>query len=99
MERGASREQTARICTNVLTKLAIKRGSMDNITVVIVDLRPAGEAEPEASDLRSGPSVPARQRSDASSMLPEQQVQQVEQVEQVQQAEQRSEGGQGAGGK
>jgi serine/threonine protein phosphatase PrpC len=56
--KGASREQTARVCTNVLTKLAIKRGSMDNITVVFVDLRAASDSDSAGSELSSAPPTP-----------------------------------------
>jgi hypothetical protein len=56
--KGASSEQTARVVTNVLTKLAIKRGSMDNITVVFVDLRAASDSL--GSELSSAPPTPRR---------------------------------------
>ncbi|GLI60105.1 hypothetical protein VaNZ11_002148 [Volvox africanus] len=38
-EKGASRNAALRIAASVLTKAAIDRGSKDNVTVVIVDLR------------------------------------------------------------
>lgn len=38
-EKGASRNAAVRIAASVLTKAAIDRGSKDNVTVVIVDLR------------------------------------------------------------
>lgn len=38
-ERGASRTASCRIGASVLTRAAIERGSRDNITVVLVDLR------------------------------------------------------------
>ncbi|GAX81681.1 hypothetical protein CEUSTIGMA_g9109.t1 [Chlamydomonas eustigma] len=38
-EKGAGRKAAARIAASVLTKAAIDRGSKDNVTVVIVDLR------------------------------------------------------------
>jgi hypothetical protein len=43
-EKGASRKSAVRIAANVLTKAAIDRGSKDNVTVVIVDLKPQGSA-------------------------------------------------------
>ncbi|GFH16787.1 PPM-type phosphatase domain-containing protein, partial [Haematococcus lacustris] len=38
-EKGATRKAAARIAASVLTKAAIDRGSKDNITVVIIDLK------------------------------------------------------------
>jgi len=38
-EKGASRKAAVRIAASVLTKAAIDRGSKDNVTVVIVDLK------------------------------------------------------------
>lgn len=38
-EKGASRKAAVRIAASVLTKAAVDRGSKDNVTVVIVDLK------------------------------------------------------------
>jgi protein phosphatase 2C len=38
-ERGAGRRAALRIAASVLTKAAVDRGSKDNVTVVVVDLR------------------------------------------------------------
>ena len=37
--KGASRKAASRIAANVLNKAAIEKGSNDNVTVLIVDLR------------------------------------------------------------
>ncbi|EFJ47935.1 hypothetical protein VOLCADRAFT_61058 [Volvox carteri f. nagariensis] len=55
-EKGASRNAAVRIAASVLTKAAIDRGSKDNVTVVIVDLRndrpgAGGAAAPAPSDV------------------------------------------------
>lgn len=47
-EKGASRKAAVRIAASVLTKAAIDRGSKDNVTVVIVDLKT--EAPPTAKE-------------------------------------------------
>lgn len=38
-EKGASSKSAVRIAASVLTKAAIDRGSKDNVTVVVVDLK------------------------------------------------------------
>ena len=38
-EKGASRKAAVRIAASVLTKAAIDRGSKDNVTAIIVDLK------------------------------------------------------------
>lgn len=54
-ERGLSRRAGCRIAANVLARVALERGSRDNITAVVVDVRlpgsdaAAAEAAPEAS--------------------------------------------------
>mmetsp|Transcript_37084 Transcript_37084/g.109357 ORF Transcript_37084/g.109357 Transcript_37084/m.109357 type:complete len:589 (-) Transcript_37084:244-2010(-) len=41
-EKGAGRKAAVRIAASVLTKAAIDRGSKDNVTVVIIDMRAPG---------------------------------------------------------
>lgn len=57
-DKGASRSAAVRIAAAVLTKAAIDRGSKDNVTVVIVDVKPtpAGEAPASATACSSGSS-------------------------------------------
>eukprot|EP00798_Chlamydomonas_sp_ICE-L_P017380 gene17380-23682_t len=43
-EKGASRKAAVRVAASVLTSAAIDRGSKDNVTVVIVDLKATKEA-------------------------------------------------------
>lgn len=38
MERGMSRHGACRVAASVLTKVALERGSRDNITVIVVDI-------------------------------------------------------------
>lgn len=57
-EKGASRNAAVRIAASVLTKAAIDRGSKDNVTVVIVDLRNDRPGAPQAACPGSGGSVP-----------------------------------------
>lgn len=42
-EKGASPKEATRLTATVLTKAAMDRGSRDNITVLVVDLRPGDE--------------------------------------------------------
>ncbi|KAG2436735.1 hypothetical protein HXX76_006259 [Chlamydomonas incerta] len=60
-EKGASRNAAVRIAASVLTKAAIDRGSKDNVTVVIVDLRNDRPGAPQAvcPGSSGGGSVPA----------------------------------------
>ncbi|GFR40546.1 hypothetical protein Agub_g1119 [Astrephomene gubernaculifera] len=51
-EKGASRNAAVRIAASVLTKAAIDRGSKDNVTVLIIDLRserPGAAPGPQAT--------------------------------------------------
>ncbi|GFH23417.1 PPM-type phosphatase domain-containing protein [Haematococcus lacustris] len=57
-EKGATRKAAARIAASVLTKAAIDRGSKDNITVVIIDLKtpqPMSSNHEPSSTSYSGP--------------------------------------------
>eukprot|EP00887_Chlorella_sp_A99_P007208 scaffold2.g7208.t1 len=60
-QRGSSRQSAARVAATVLTRAAVDRGSRDNVTVVIVDLSPATEAElaAEAAERRRSEPAPA----------------------------------------
>lgn len=49
-ERGASGKAAARIAAAVLTRAAVDRGSRDNVTVVIVDLRNPANSDSMAVD-------------------------------------------------
>ena len=40
LERGAARKSAVRIAASVLTKAAVEKGSKDNVTVLIIDLKP-----------------------------------------------------------
>lgn len=51
--RGASRNAACRVAANVLTRAAIERGSKDNVTVVLVDLRPDGVLSRASSVLKT----------------------------------------------
>lgn len=53
-EKGASRKAAVRIAASVLTKAALDRGSKDNVTVVIVDLK---APKPTSSDGEVGCSM------------------------------------------
>lgn len=53
-DKGASRKASVRIAASVLTKAAVDRGSKDNVTVVIVDLK-SGSEEVEAATDTSNP--------------------------------------------
>lgn len=55
-DKGASRKASVRIAASVLTKAAVDRGSKDNVTVVIVDLKTGAE---EATESAVEPSNPA----------------------------------------
>lgn len=61
-ERGASRSAACRVAAKVVTKAAIERGSHDNVTCVLVDLRRADEEEATAKLLQAhvAPGVPQR---------------------------------------
>ncbi|KAG1669264.1 hypothetical protein FOA52_003302 [Chlamydomonas sp. UWO 241] len=59
-EKGASRKAAVRIAASVLTKAAVDRGSKDNVTVVIVDLKttpPPGPSGPASGTPGSGGGV------------------------------------------
>lgn len=49
IDKGASRKAAARISASVLTKAAIDRGSKDNVTVVMVDLKAKAPDSPTAT--------------------------------------------------
>lgn len=53
-DRGASRAAAMRIAASVITKSAIDRGSKDNVTVVIVDLKAPGAPEAAAAQSEQG---------------------------------------------
>lgn len=58
IEKGASRKAAVRISASVLTKAAIDRGSKDNVTVVMVDLKVKGPEDEPGSKSTSGPEAP-----------------------------------------
>ncbi|GMH39927.1 hypothetical protein BSKO_07831 [Bryopsis sp. KO-2023] len=60
-EKGACEANAARLTATVLTRAAMDRGSRDNITVVVVDLRPSLHPTPEPTT-----SSPVHERKDTS---------------------------------
>ncbi|KAG1680752.1 hypothetical protein FOA52_008085 [Chlamydomonas sp. UWO 241] len=64
VEKGAGRKAAVRIAASVLTKAAIDRGSKDNVTVVIVDLR-----EPSTEPRRPDQSAAGAPRAAAAAPL------------------------------
>ncbi|PNH04050.1 putative protein phosphatase 2C 8 [Tetrabaena socialis] len=53
-EKGASRNAAVRVAASVLTKAAIDRGSKDNVTVVIVDLKTERPGAATSSQVAAG---------------------------------------------
>ena len=81
-EKGASRKAAVRIAASVLTKAAIDRGSKDNVTVVIVDLKSsppsrgtadngeAGASKEDAASITEQTPLPGSQPSSSSPFSP-----------------------------
>ncbi|GAX82159.1 hypothetical protein CEUSTIGMA_g9587.t1 [Chlamydomonas eustigma] len=84
-EKGASRKAAARIAASVLTKAAIDKGSRDNVTVVLVDLKTPPSFAPAAADL------PAAAQEDNKPLQVQQQQQQPTRSLPVQQRHQNEE--------
>lgn len=70
-EKGASSKSAVRIAASVLTKAAIDRGSKDNVTVVVVDLKaPLGVKAAVAVAACPAPPAPPAAAAAAAAVAP-----------------------------
>mmetsp|Transcript_30971 Transcript_30971/g.68624 ORF Transcript_30971/g.68624 Transcript_30971/m.68624 type:complete len:715 (+) Transcript_30971:172-2316(+) len=66
-ERGMSRHGACRVAASVLTKVAMERGSRDNITVIVVDITPPPDSAPQNQAVPSSATLGTRKMNKTSS--------------------------------